>query len=605
MRAGMFRFGPAGRVRLVAMLLAFSAAAAPVAAQEGAEPGAADSAAARIVELVRTGTPDAISEAQRLAWEATAEYPGNPGVLWSAVLAGMSAGDENLLASSIPELMGQLPRDPFPHYAAAFLAGLQGRWDKAERALNRSEDLGLPHDIAEKFRQGTGLRPRAHRGPAGGVGARHMRALATAGFTGLGWIAGLLVLFAVGALLSALTLRTIDRREVGSPAVSPGGMRLMRRTYAGVVGLTSAYYYLSLPFVLAVILGGGGAILYYVLTAEHVPVRLAAVVLLFMAVSTYSILTSLFLREREGDPGPTLEGNEAPDLFAALGEVAERIGTRPVDRVFITPGTEVAVFERGSAMRRGEKRRERCLILGAGVLEGMSAGQLKAVLAHEYGHFVNRDTAGGGLALHVRRSILHTARSMARGGASSLFNPAWIFVNAFFRIFLRVTQGASRLQEVLADRWAALSYGGRAFAEGLRHVVRRAIEFDLLSEIEITDAIDQNRGLRNLYSLRLPEDWDEPELHEGEGTPRELVDRELARSLEAPGSPYDSHPPAGRRIAWVGKLGAGGAVGDDPSPAWSLFRNPEEIQLRMTALVAGNVQEALARRTQEVAAQGA
>ena len=94
----------------------------------------------------------------------------------------------------------------------------------------------------------------------------------------------------------------------------------------------------------------------------------------------------------------------------------------------------------------------------------MTQGQLKAVLAHEYGHFVNRDTAGGGLALAVRRAVWQMAESLASGGAARWYNPAWLFVTGFHKLFLRVSQGASRLQEILADRWAALAYGGAEFA---------------------------------------------------------------------------------------------------------------------------------------------
>jgi hypothetical protein len=39
-------------------------------------------------------------------------------------------------------------------------------------------------------------------------------------------------------------------------------------------------------------------------------------------------------------------------------------------------------------------------------------------------------------------------------------NPAWWFATGFYRIFLRVSQGAARLQEILADRRAAEAYGG-------------------------------------------------------------------------------------------------------------------------------------------------
>src|SRR5262249_33795387 len=121
---------------------------------------------------------------------------------------------------------------------------------------------------------------------------------------------------------------------------------------------------------------------------------------------------------------------------------------------------------------------ERCLILGVGVLDGLRIGAFKAVLAHEYGHFSNRDTAGGGLALAVRRSLIAMARALGESGAASWWNPAWIFLNVFFRVFLRISQGASRLQEILADRWAAFTYGSKAFEEGLRHVIEQSVRFE-------------------------------------------------------------------------------------------------------------------------------
>ena len=42
-------------------------------------------------------------------------------------------------------------------------------------------------------------------------------------------------------------------------------------------------------------------------------------------------------------------------------------------------------------------------------------------------------------------------------------------------LFRRITHGASRLQEINADRVAAGVYGKEAFEEGLRHVIRRDV----------------------------------------------------------------------------------------------------------------------------------
>jgi hypothetical protein len=55
-------------------------------------------------------------------------------------------------------------------------------------------------------------------------------------------------------------------------------------------------------------------------------------------------------------------------------------------------------------------------------------------------------------------------------------------------LFRRISHGATRLQEVLADRTAAGLYGAQAFEEGLRHVVRRQIEFRYIAGMELQKA---------------------------------------------------------------------------------------------------------------------
>src|SRR6185295_2261026 len=122
-----------------------------------------------------------------------------------------------------------------------------------------------------------------------------------------------------------------------------------------------------------------------------------------------------------------LDLGREPAVRELLDEVAAKVGTRAVDAVYLTPGTAVAVFERGGMLKQLRGKSERCLVLGLGVLDGMALAEFKAILAHEYGHFSNRDTAGGGLALSVRRSLLTMAQGLAEGGAATWYNPAWWF----------------------------------------------------------------------------------------------------------------------------------------------------------------------------------
>ena len=93
-----------------------------------------------------------------------------------------------------------------------------------------------------------------------------------------------------------------------------------------------------------------GAIIYGFIMLGRIPIKLLLLVGIVALVSVWSMLRSLFIRRgADEDPGRPLAEPEAPALWALLREVAQRVGTRPVDAVYMTLGTEVAVIERGSS----------------------------------------------------------------------------------------------------------------------------------------------------------------------------------------------------------------------------------------------------------------
>ena len=317
---------------------------------------------------------------------------------------------------------------------------------------------------------------------------------------------------------------------------------------------------------------------------DYLDRQFLVVVGLVTVVSAVAVVRSLWtaLRREYGDPGVALEIDRHPALRSVLHEVAAKIGTRPVDTLFVTPATDFAVIERGGVLERLRDRGERCLILGIGVLEGMDQTAFRSVLAHEYGHFSNRDTAGGGYALTARVSLLEMIRHMIHGGVARWYNPAWWFVRGFYAVFLRITQGASRLQEYLADRWAATCYGAAAFERGLRHVIAQSIRFDHRTQACLKEVIEQRRPLANLYDYQpasRPSDED--------------LAKETQAALEAEPSAYDSHPTPMRRFAWarwVAGSASPSSVEDDLRPAWELFADRAALERQMTEQVRASVQ---------------
>lgn len=397
----------------------------------------------------------------------------------------------------------------------------------------------------------------------------------------LAWLLTFGSLLGLGSLLSALALRAAKRGPEGKGGEVQGVERTLRRLYRGVIWACCLFYYASMPLVLLAVLGVGGGLIYGFFAIGQIPVKLVAIIGLLTVSTVAAILKSLFVRSKDVDPGARLPLREHPELDAVLDEVAQKIGTRRVDTVYLTPGTELAVMERGSVMRRVRGQAERCLILGAGVFKGMKVLELKSVLAHECGHFRNEDTAGGGFALFVRRSLHTFILNLARAGAAAWYNPAWWFVRGFHRVFLIVSQGASRLQEVLADRWAVHAYGSAAFERGLTHVITRSVRFDAHIDATLNEVVKEKLPLRNLYAYK----------------PGEVKDVESAvdEAINAEPSPYDSHPSPRDRVGWAHDLEVPPppACPEDDRPVWSLFSSRKALERQMTDEIRQRVVNAL------------
>ncbi len=491
-----------------------------------------------------------LDEAMTLAREAANAKPDDPSVVQVLALAGQRTQDLDTLRAATLRLENIDPENPKTHLFRAALATRSGDFKGAQAALDRAKSFGLPQDEYEYARDWVeSARPV------------HLRWWKGALLALAAWFAGFGLMLVTGAILSRMALR--------AARTTNGLSAKVRRLYAIVLGASCAFYYASLPIVIAFVLAFTAGLLYVTSRLGRVPIKLAALLVVVAIVSVVSMLKSLFFRPKEGEPGLRLDLAREPKLQAMLDAVAAKIGTRAVDNVYMTPSTEVAVMERGN---------ERRLILGVAALDGLRVRPLKSILGHEYGHFTNRDTAGGAFALAVRRSLAFTAAGMEAGGADTWYNPAWWFVNAFHSLFLRISQGASRLQEMLADRWAAFAYGADAFEEGLRHVVTRAVLFDMHFSTTLKEVVNERLPLANLYT------------YQPRGKQRD-VSSLVESALSATSSVYDSHPAPAERFALIRNLPQQdvAAAEDDDAPASSLFSNFEALQMRMTAAVRENV----------------
>src|SRR5262249_23613902 len=151
------------------------------------------------------------------------------------------------------------------------------------------------------------------------------------------------------------------------------------------------------------------SVFYAFLMVGRIPIRLMLLLVIGAVLTIYKMVQSLFIKVDPRDPGRPLKPSEAPDLWNLTAEVAKDVGTRPIEEIRVRAGTDLAVYERGTRKEKAQDKAGRILILGIGVLNGFRTRAFRAVLAHEYGHFAHRDTAGGDAALRVNSDMMKFA----------------------------------------------------------------------------------------------------------------------------------------------------------------------------------------------------
>jgi Zn-dependent protease with chaperone function/Flp pilus assembly protein TadD len=517
--------------------------------------------------LVLGGTPIDNQEAFTLSSVAVQLKPDDEQANVALLLASANLNNMTVARQADQTLLDVAPNSPIAHYFSGLFAATDKKWEKADAELRTAQALGMPADMVQEALNGGISRNVAL-----------IRFLRWGGIASIFWLIGLGMLFLAGTFLSNATIHSLSKLEPNIGAQLQPSERVIRSIYRIVIIILSIYFYISIPFVVLLLLIVVGGAFYLFFLIGTIPIKLAIILVFMLFASIYAILHSILKRKKELPPGRLVSRADAPELWKMIEQVASKIETRPVDAIYLTPFTGIAVNERSGILKKLRKSGKRNLILGMGVLSGLNQGQFASILAHEYGHFYNRDTAGGDLAYRVIASLNQMAIGMAQSGASQAFNPAWLFIIAYQKIYLRVTMGASRLQEVLADRFATMAYGKNNFVEGLKNIIRQTLAFQLHANFEVRRSFELNQPINNLYQLPLQED-----LH---GELETMFDSAMKQKT----STDDSHPSPLERFALIDRMRIPYAFEQDNAlKVLDLFANPEGLQQEMTAELMKNV----------------
>ncbi|HTY61164.1 MAG TPA: M48 family metalloprotease [Acidobacteriota bacterium] len=473
----------------------------------------------------------------------------------------MQLGDRSEFSDAVRLCKAKFPEQSATHYFSAIKAADEEEWVLAENEIRRAGELGMSASVVDDF-----LASGVHR---------HVlihRCTLFALFLLIAWILGLLLIYISGKIMSARTMQGIRNADPNEIRTRLGAS--FKRVYRALINFAGTYYYVSLPFLVVLLLAIAIGLFYAFLMLGRIPIKLMVILAILTVTTIYQMIRTLFIRQKTGDPGRELKPEEAPGLCRLLGQVAEKLGTRPIDQIRITMGTDLAVYEKGSRRERMQDKAQRLLILGVGVLDGFRLNAFRAVIAHEYGHFSNRDTAGGDVAIRVNADIFNFAMAIAIRGLAVWYNAGFQFLRLYQFLFRRISHGASRLQEVMADIEAVTHYGALQFEEGLRHAILRGVQFDAAANrIGRDESLRTYAGLRSLYEPVPSQVEDE-----------KPIEAELQKAISHPTSEDDTHPSPVDRFALARRIQSSPQLEED-GWVWDLFADREGLTQEMVRLV--------------------
>lgn len=237
-------------------------------------------------------------------------------------------------------------------------------------------------------------------------------------------------------------------------------------------------------------------------------------------------------------PGPLLKRSEYPKLFEFIDSIALTAGQQTPDEVYLSFEMNAWVGQRSGFLGIGSKR-----IMGIGLplIQLLTVSQLKAVLAHEFGHYLAGDTKLAPMAYKTRQVIERTIENLARHQSP--------FLNVFLsygKMFLKITHAASRSQETAADLFAAKLAGSQSCIDALRivHSSEEVLHHFWHKEMEPIIRAGYRPDMLRTFK----------QYTQSEPIAKMLQDN-LKRELKYPQlSIYDTHPPLSERIRTVEQI---------------------------------------------------
>ncbi|MFE2289370.1 M48 family metalloprotease [Streptomyces sp. NPDC059443] len=326
---------------------------------------------------------------------------------------------------------------------------------------------------------------------------------------------------------------------------------------------------------------------------------LAKLVIVSVVLSVPIVRGMFMLRMPKGDPlpGVPVDERQEPELWRTVREIAEQVGTRAPDEIVLIADVNAAVGE--DARLLGLLPGTRRLFVGLPLMSGLDEMQLRAVLAHEMGHYANLDTRLTPLIRRGRVQLLRTvkhfddradaavakerakqekkaqrriaagkkAKAVDTSGDGAMYRAMAKIYAGYGNFYQRATLAGARRQELAADLASVRVAGRDSAASALREFNALGPAHEFYMDRYATLGVDARLmprpgqvfgGVRRLLDARAEE-----------------LDELRTELPQKPASPYDSHPALAERVARIEALPDDGRAAQPARPALELLTDAE------------------------------
>ena len=273
------------------------------------------------------------------------------------------------------------------------------------------------------------------------------------------------------------------------------------------VGLASYFSYTAYRMLAGAFAGGDRAIGGF----------FAALPALFLAVFMWKAL--FFVRAGSTDPGMEISETDEPGLFKFLYEIADEIGAPRPHRVFLSHDVNACVFYDLSILNFVLPSKKN-LCIGLGLVNSLGRSEMKAVLAHEFGHFAQRTMAVGSwvyigeqIAGHIiaKRDFLDGILDFISAFDLRVAWIGWIMrlivwsirslMESVFKLVLLAQRALSREMEFQADKVAVSLAGSDALVNGLYRL--QPADEDWQDTLNFANAqLNKGKRISNFYTVQ-------------------------------------------------------------------------------------------------------